>query len=46
MAPLMMSVADFADEVRDDFNAVGNNNFHKKLFACRQTINTLEEVKS
>lgn len=41
--PAMMSVADFLDEARDDFNSPTTSTFVRRMAQCRQTVFALEE---
>ena len=41
--PAMMSVAEFLDEARDDFNSPTTSTFVRRMAQCRQTVCALEE---
>ena len=43
--PALMSVAEFIEETREDFQSPTTSTFTRKMSSCRQTIGSLEEVR-
>lgn len=44
--PGLISVNEFVDETREDYNSPTTSTFVSRMGQCRQTIATLEEVKN
>lgn len=44
--PGLISVGEFVDETREDYNSPTTSTFVSRMGQCRQTITTLEEVIS
>lgn len=43
--PGLISVNEFVDETREDYNSPTTSTFVSRMGQCRQTIATLEEVR-